>query len=63
MNVWVLHNAARTVGKQIPTVYLNDNRTRKDCQLRVCFGCVCTCADVTSAFHCSCDYVEEGCFV
>lgn len=47
MNVWVLHNAACCVGKQILTVYLNDNCTRKDCQRCVCFGCVCTCADVT----------------
>lgn len=52
MNVWVLHNAACTVGKQILTVYLNDNCARKDCQRCVCFGCVCTCADVTALFVC-----------
>lgn len=47
MNVWVLHNAVCTVGKQILSVYLNDSYTRKNCQNRVCFGSVHTCADVT----------------
>lgn len=47
MNVWVLHNAVCTVGKQIRSVYLNDSYTRKNCQNRVCFGSVHTCADVT----------------
>lgn len=47
MNVWVLHNAACTVGKQILTVYLNDNCTRKDCQHCVRFGCVCTRLDLS----------------
>lgn len=43
MNVWVLHNAAFTGGKQILTVYLNKNYTQKDCQRCVCFDCVYTC--------------------
>lgn len=30
-------------GKQVLTIYLNENYTQKDCQSCACFGCVYTC--------------------